>query len=135
MSTFQQQVAGHIAQYKKRMRVVAKESVQDVVADAQTVRARGGRMRVKTGFLRASINAAIGRMPSGQSVNSGQVQSPIQGSGIAAALLRWNPEKDETIFVGWTADYARPREYVDGFLRGAVEKWPQIVNQNAKKVQ
>lgn len=122
--------------YEKRMRAVAKESVQEVVKRAQLPRAKGGRMRVDTGFLRASIAAAIGHMPSGQSENLVKQTFTSDGAdGIAATLIRWNPDKGETIFVGWTANYSVVREHKDGFMRGATEKWDLIVDEQAKRVK
>ena len=137
MADFGQQVAAHAERYKKRMRAVAKESVQQTVAIAQRPRGDSGRMRVVTGFLRASIAGKVGSMPSGESESTLKPPEKVEwnGDAISAAIARWNPDRGETIYVGWTANYARPREAHDGFMRGAVELWPRTVNEVAQKVK
>lgn len=122
----------YTGQYRKRLNFVAKDATQRLVNDAQRTVAKGGRLRIDTGFLRASIAAKIGGMPSGESSNPhGKRYSESEtaaGTPIAAALIRWRPAT-ETIFIGWTANYARYREYRDGFMRGAVERWPEFVRR------
>lgn len=51
--------------YERQMAYVAKDATQSVVNEMQTERNQGGRMPVKFGFLRWSIVAAIGTLPSG----------------------------------------------------------------------
>lgn len=134
MADFGIQVAAYVKKYKKRLRAIAKESVQETIALAQVPTGDGGRMRIDTGFLRASIAANVGSMPIGDSVNTKESVT-YEGTALSAALLEWNPELGETIFVGWTANYARYREYEDGFLRGAVEQWDGIVASVAARVK
>lgn len=134
MAGFGNEVAAYVDRYKKRLRATAKESVQETVDIAQKTRGEGGRLRVDTGFLRASLSAKIGSMPSGESENPGQSVS-YDGSAVAAELIRWNPDKGETFFAGYTAEYARPRESEDGFMRGATERWPDTVDKVAEKVK
>ena len=160
MGKFSDQVEGFTELYKARLRAVAQTSVQDTISIAQKIQIKkgassaavakaastgggGGRMRVDTGFLRASIQAGIGSMPSGptrgKKRSAGQkgliypINSSVSGEPVPVTLLRWN--LNETLFVGWTANYARPREAKDGFLRGAVEKWDQTVFKAVKKVE
>ena len=153
MNDFAAQVAGFAAKYQKRMRATMREAVQATVALAQQpapkagisqaalakmieVEGGAGRMRIDTGFLRASIGAQTGSMPSGESVNP-DPKTPgafqYENAGIVAATTAWQP--GETLYVGWTANYARPREARDGFLRGAVEKWDGTVDRVAAKVR
>lgn len=135
MAGFSQQIKRLNSLYKKRLRVTAKESIQETVSLAQRVRKQGGRMRVKTGFLRASIQAGIGQMPSGPTVNEDGKEYPLDavvaGEPVSATLLKWDPNKGSVLFVGWTANYARHREHKDGFLRGATELWDQTVERAA----
>ena len=128
MTTFAAKVAALSQEYQRRMRFVAKESVQKTISMAQRVEEEGGTMRVDTGFLRASLGADFGQMPTGTSENPYTEKNSVafKGEAVAAAIIRWNPGV-ETLFVGWTANYARPREYRDGFLRLAVQKWDQTV--------
>jgi len=118
----------------KRYRSTARTAVQETVAEANMVRGRGGRMRVDTGFLRASGVAAIDRIPSGQSKNTDNAAFAYNPSDLSVTLLRWNPAT-ETLFYGYVANYAVPREYKDGFLRGAVENWDQHVAKAAKEAE
>jgi len=131
---FSKQVADFAEKYKKRLRATARESVQRTVAIAQQTRGEGGRMRVDTGFLRASIGAAIGQMPSGDSEGDGGLYA-YTGTAISADLLHWRPDQNQTLYVGWTANYARPREYQDGFMRGATELWSTTVEEVAAEVR
>jgi hypothetical protein len=130
---FSRKVDKWVSKAEKRIRAVARTAVQDVVNDANTPRP-AGRMRVDTGFLRASIAAALGRMPSGERQNPGDTAVPYNEGAVSAVLLRWQPGKDD-LYVGWTANYARPREYRDGFLRGATEKWDEYVDSAAKRAR
>ena len=136
MADFGQQVAAHVAKYKRRLRDTARTAVQDTVEMAQRQRP-AGRMRIDTGFLRASIQAGLGQMPSGPTTNEGNQTyaegQQVAGEPVSVTLLRWNMQ--DTLFVGWTANYARAREAQDGFLRGAVELWDQTVDAAAKKVR
>ena len=132
MADFGKQVAILTGKYKKRLRATARMSVQKTVDIAQKPRSKGGRMRIDTGFLRASIAANVGSMPSGESVGDNDVD--FTGIPIAVTLITWEPA-DEKIYVGWTANYARPREFQDGFMRGATELWPQTVDAAVKQVK
>ena len=130
MKDFGDQVADFTKKYKKRMRATARLSVEKTAEMANVPTAKGGRMRVDTGFLRSSIAARVGGMPSGPSSGDG----PTAGTPIAVTLLQWEPDEGK-VYVGWTANYARPREYRDGFMRGAVEKWPQTVDAVVRQVK
>jgi len=127
---FEDQVTGYAKEYRQRINATAKKAVELVVADAQrpgpaigppSSAGDGGRMPVVTNNLRGSISAAIGSMP--------------RGGGVAATLIRWSPIKGETLYVGWTANYARAMEYRYGFMRGAVERWDEFVKKAAKLAQ
>lgn len=119
--TFANQVSQHIAKYERRINAVYRSSVQDVAELANVPRANGGRMPVDTGFLRASIRAAINATPGSSS------------DGVAGALARWQIGDSTT--VGWSANYARFMEYRYGFMRGAAEKWSSIVDKNAAEAK
>jgi len=135
MGKFSQQIDAFAKKYDRRFRAIARTAVQSTISDAQRVHKRGGRMRVDTGFLRASIQAGLGTMPSGPTTNvSGDGFAPgiqVAGAPVSTVLLRWNPTINIPLFVGWTAEYARARESKDGYLRGAVEKWDVAVAKAA----
>jgi hypothetical protein len=109
-----------------RIETVFKESFQRLNDEAQTVEPVGN-MRVDTGFLRNSGMAEIGGLPSGPSINTGAPAPEWNISSMIAVLARM--KIGQTIFFGWTANYAIHRENFDGFVRLAVQNWPQIVAQ------
>jgi hypothetical protein len=130
-SSFSASVGAWVQASQGRMQAVLRQSIQDVIEDAQTPVAKGGRMRVDTGFLRNSGQAGIGQMPRGPSVNTGE--APSSEGDVTLTLARLKP--GDTLYFGWTANYARTREHKDGFLRMAVQKWQQIVNKNAAELR
>lgn len=120
---------------------VRNQSAQDVVEDMQTPMAKGGRMRVDTGFLRASLLGSTSAMPS---INASA--KPVDGNSytydfgqIEAVIL--GADFDDALYFGYTAAYAGFREYgargqpPDAFVRTAAQKWPQIVNKNTARVR
>lgn len=139
MGNFANQVDQFARKYNTRFKLVAQIAVQDTVSMAQRVHKEGGRMRVKTGFLRASIQAAVHSMPSGPTQGEKKTKYPlgtqVAGVPVSVTLLRWDPNTPDVLFVGWTANYARHREAHDGFLRGAVEKWDQTVRKAVMTVR
>lgn len=94
-----------------------------------TAPGKGGRMRVDTGFLRASGQLSFNGMPTGPS------QRPEDAK---ADQFKWVKEPVEakikgaklgvTIYWGWTANYARYREKYDGFMETVLQKWQQTVD-------
>lgn len=132
MQTFQAQVAGFVLKYKERMEAVAKDATQSVIDDAQIPLAKGGRMHVDTGFLRASGQASLNGMPSGPSQNTGTA------SGLEppdATLVIGQLQLGDSLFFAWSANYAKYREAHDGFLGLAVQKWQQYVDAAVAKVK
>lgn len=139
--SFSAQVEAFVGNVLEAVEAVRNESAQDVVEEMVRPRAKGGRMRVDTGFLRNSLLASTSAMPTinqasvpidGQSYNLdlGQIEAIIAGAAL-----------EDTLFFGFTASYAAHREYgangqpPDAFVRTAAQKWPQIVDRNAKKVK
>jgi hypothetical protein len=129
MAEFDKQVAAAIKKYQRRLRAVAKESVQKTVQIASTVEGDGGRMRVKTGFLWHSVAANIGAIPVGESSAPAGTEDnsfTYTGEDVAAALIKWDLK--QSLYVGWLANYAIYREYYDGFVKGATERWQETVS-------
>lgn len=93
-------------------------------------------MRVDTGFLRASGRMSLTGMPTGPATKPDGAKkdqfTPMFSSsliGLAEAKL------GATIFVGWTAKYAKYREVKDAFLETALQNWQQIVDINVAKLR
>jgi hypothetical protein len=111
---------------RARMAAVFKESTDRVIAEAQVPVAEGGRMRVDTGFLRASGQASLNGLPSGPSRPAeGVFRYTHRREDVALVISR--AQLGDTVFFGWTANYARHREVRDGFLRSAAQNWRPIV--------
>lgn len=127
MQSFAASVEGWSERALRNSEAIFKQSAQEVIADAQLPVGRGGRMRVDTGFLRNSHVSGL----NGQFGATGADSYTLT---IATSSL------GDTITGGWTANYAVHREFgargqaPDFFLRGAAQKWPQIVTANANKV-
>ena len=126
--TFSAQVDDWIAKSQALSMAVLQQATQAVINDANTPVANGGRMRVDTGFLRNSLKANIGSMPSGAS-------SPgnWDDSEVVLTLTRLQP--GQVFYAGWLANYARPREHYDGFLRMATQRWQEQVDAAARQLR
>lgn len=138
MGKFTASIDAFVAKNTKVLRAIQNESVERLIRIAQLSDDKGGKMRVDTGFLRHSGQLSLNGMPTGPArkpsdaiANDPRYEwtaSPI------AVMLATAPLGSELHF-GWTADYARYREYKDGFLRTAVQQWPTIVDQVTKELK
>lgn len=114
-----------VAVSEKRMIAIARASIQDVINNAQTAVAKGGRMRVKTGFLRASGQSSLNGMPSGPA--RGEPTGSYDWNASTITVTLGNMQIGNVFHFGWTANYARYRELYDGFLEGSLQNWARIV--------
>lgn len=126
--TFSAQVDDWIAKSERLSMAVLQQATQAVINEANTPVAKGGRMRVDTGFLRNSLKANIGSMPSGTAEPGDWTDSEV-----VLTLTRLQP--GQVFYAGWTANYARPREHYDGFLRMATQKWQEQVDAAARQLK
>lgn len=129
----------------RRMSAVFKEGAQRVIAEAQRSVGEGGRMRVDTGFLRASGQVSLDGMPQirGDARPASDAAPGSYGDGSSEiALSIAGASIGDTIYFGYTASYAAAREYgargqpPDAFVRTAASKWQGIVRdviQEAKR--
>lgn len=116
------------------IRAVVQESLQSLVDEVQTPRAKGGRMPVDTGFLINSGHAALNSMPAGESVQpEGYRNTDYDAAPVLLVINRFQPG-DRFVF-GWTANYARSMEARYAFMRMAAQNWTQIVDRAAKTVE
>ena len=118
--------------YERQMTYVAKDATQSVVMEAQRERNQGGKLPVRTGFLRSSIAAAIGTLPAGPV--KGDPNRRYPAGTIGAELVRWRPG-EAPFYIGWSAIYARRMEYRYGFLRSATQRWDAHVSAAIAKAQ
>jgi hypothetical protein len=126
--TFTAQIKAFANRATEKMEAVVKQSAQEVFSIAQTPKAQGGRMPVDTGFLRNSMIAEL---------NGGRVGGGADAYVMAVA----GADLGDTIFAGWTANYARFMEYGTSRTRGnfymlnAAQQWQAIVARNAELVR
>lgn len=132
MANFEAQVSDIVKRSKIKLDAVIKGSLQDLVNEAQTPVAKGGKMRVDTGFLRASGHMSLTGMPTGPS--RGDDSATYAPSDQNVTLTLAGLEIGNTAYFGWTAAYAAARESKDGFLESALQNWQKIVDANCKKV-
>ena len=146
--SFSAQVNDWVKGSKARMVAVRNEAAQRTIEIMQTPVAKGGNLPVDTGFLRASLKAAIG------TANFQEIEND------ASASLTYNPEDisliisgadiSDTIEAVYTAKYARRMNYgFSGedslgrvynqaprlFVDLAAQQWPQIVDQVAREAE
>ncbi len=130
--SFQADVDKIVVNTEKRMLMVMKQSLLNAINEANTPVAKGGKMRVDTGFLRASGQASLNGVPNGPSMKPKDAVKGQYDDGN-----RKYPEIETTIgqmqfgstlFFGWTANYAIYREARDGFLYSTVQNWQRIVD-------
>jgi hypothetical protein len=118
---------------RKRMRALVLQSTEDLINQAQTPVAKGGKMRVDTGFLRASGQISLTGMPAGST--RGEDGKRYRAKNINATADLAGFTLGETIYFGWTAEYAKYREAYDGFLFSAIQNWQTIVNKVAEDIK
>ena len=131
--TFEAQVQGIVDNTEAKILAIFREGVQRTVDIAQTPTAKGGRMHVDTGFLRASGQGSLNGMPTGPTRN--ESGAPVTTDDASVVLALANMKIGDTFFFGWTANYAKYREYQDGFLRLAAQQWPQTIEAVAAEAR
>lgn len=113
---------------REKLELVVKQSAQDMYSIAQTPVAQGGRMPVDTGFLRNSFVSGLN--------GTTNLTGPDAYVTAIAGM-----ELGDTVFGGWTAEYARYVE--DGamgrpgrfYALGAAQEWQRLVEINAQKAR
>lgn len=153
---FSVQVNDIITMTEKRMNALIRQSTQEVIDLAQTpgpsvastsaaiasqsgkrqgpvaAPGKGGKMPVDTGFLRASGQLSLNGMPTGPT--RGNADGSYQYDANSTELKLAKAKIGDTIFFGWTAEYAQYMEARYGFLASAVQKWPAIVERVAAEI-
>lgn len=126
-----------IAVSEKRMIELMRQSLQDVINEAQLPVGKGGRMRIDTGFLRLSGQASLTGMPTGPSMRDLTAKHAYDNGETPTNITVQLGELKlgATFFFGWTANYARYRELYDGFLEGALQNWARIVAFNTDAIR
>lgn len=135
MGNFVTVIDAFVTKSEKLTLAIRNESTKRLISLAQRSDDKGGRMRVDTGFLRASGTLSLTGMPSGPVrpfadaiANDPRYIGDEYGSSPVVVMLA-NSTLNDSLFFGWTANYAIYREWHDNFLKLAVQQWPNIVNE------
>ncbi len=134
--SFETQIDTIVVNTEQRLLNVMVTAIQAVGEDAQTPVAKGGKMRVDTGFLRASGVASLNAVPRGAVLGRrrlpGETGKPLTDyiyDGEAFLLTLAKMKFGDVFYFGWTAKYAKYREAYDGFLESALQKWQSHVDK------
>ena len=128
--TFTADINKFISSSNDRIEAVFKQSIQEVIQEAQADYNKGGFTPIDTSFLINSGQAAIGRVPIGpdEKPENYTVQQWNAGETVTT-INRWRV--GETLYFGWTANYARAMENRYMFMRKAAQGWQYTVAKNA----
>lgn len=139
--TFSAQVDAWTRKSKARMEAVAKTATQELFIEVLRPVEQGGRMRVDTGFLRASFQASLDA-PVNLSVENPDPENGSFDADIGSISLVINgAEIGQTIFGTFTANYARAREYgargqsPDAFVLTNAQRWPEFVQEAITQIR
>ncbi len=134
--SFTAQVDDWVRASTRRAEAVMKQSAQDVVDEAQKPRAKGGRMRVDTGFLRSSGRSSLHAPITTLRAKPDAGRFTFNEGQVSLTLAKM--ELGDDFYFTYGANYARPREYgargqaPDAFVRSAAAKWQTFVTRNAQ---
>ena len=112
------------------MTATLRESAQDLTEEMLQPRARGGNMPVDTGFLRNSFVGAVNSIPSGPTAGEDRA---FDMRPLIIAINQAN--LGDRLVIGTAAAYAGVMEARYAYLRSAVQNWPQIAENAARKVR
>lgn len=115
-----------VGKVKARHSAIVRFSIEKLAETAQTPRAKGGLLPIDTSFLRNSFGSDIGQMPAGPSKQS--EGNPGEWNAGALVLTLAKVRSGDVVFLGWSAEYARPMEARYGFAKGAASGWQSFVD-------
>jgi hypothetical protein len=132
--TFKGQIDEWILMSEELTGAVVKEASQELAIAANNPVGNGGRMRVDTGFLRNSIVASLNQIPSGPDVKPDNYSKiGWEPTEVATTINRMKP--DDTLYIGWSAEYAAYRENQDFFARTAAQNWSKYVDDAVLRLE
>lgn len=139
VETFHASVKNWTGKTDAAMLAVFQQSAQDVIIKMQTPKAKGGRMPVKFGFLRSSLQVTLNTPYRGFIQRTGE--GPYRWDETQVSLTINDAVIGDTVYAAYAANYAIHREYGtrysagDFFVRSAAQTWPQIVENNVRKLR
>lgn len=141
MATFSQQIGAWASATEQRIDAVHKRSLEKLSMEMTRTKAEGGTVPFQTGNLSRSLTASTSGMPKTST-------QPSSGSNATAVIATLRP--GQAIFLGYTAGYARRRNYGyvgadalgrvyneegDHFVERAIGMWDQLVFQAVQEVR
>lgn len=141
MASFSAQVDSWTRETKGQTVAVFRESAQRVTEVIQTPVAKGGAMRVDTGFLRASLSASIaGDIPALRDNPAPRRAGDPDGPKFAygpgpVSLVIMGAEIGDRITFAYAANYAAYVENRYAMVRLGAQRWPQIVEEVAREAR
>lgn len=119
---------------KMRQEAIFRQTVQTLAHRSNTPIAQGGKLPVDTGFLRASQAGSRIGMPYGPTKGQrNQVYATPFAGPIELIVAQSNI--GDTVWIGWTAEYAIYMEARYGFMRSEAQNWQFIVQQATNEVR
>lgn len=140
MSTFSAQIDAWVKETKERQVAVFRESAQRITEEILLPVAKGGHMRVETGFMRASLSASLdGGLPQFQERPEAAVKASRESGAPSIAfdispvgLVISDADIGDTITFAFAANYARHVENRFAPVRLGAQRWPQVVAEVAQ---
>lgn len=141
MARFSAQVSAAVADSKKLLESVFRESVQDLAqimntpgpSVANPTATGGGHMPIDSGFLAASLVATLDDVPPPSREKPPGDEKYVYVPG-PVNLTAAQAKITDTITLAYTANYARYANHRYRFVDLAVQRWPQIVTANVVKL-
>lgn len=138
--SFSASVNDFVSKVEKNLLSVTRSAIQDVINEAQTAVAKGGKMPVDTGFLRRSGMSHLNSLPFGPSQKAtqtpGAYSSPEEyTSDPNVAVDLANLTLNDIFYFGWTAEYALMLETRYAFLDSALQNWQSNVKRRAEELE
>lgn len=124
---FSTQIDSIVINTEARLMAVMRKSIDSVVEEAQKPTAKGGKMRVVTGFLRHTGIANLNAAPIGP--KKGDPKGVYTWTGEALEIVLAKMKFGDLFYFGWSAHYAKYREAHDGFLESALQNWQTHVDK------
>ncbi|MFA5567955.1 MAG: hypothetical protein WC972_04830 [Trueperaceae bacterium] len=136
---FAARVGAFASKTKERMTAVRNAAVERTIEEMQTPVAKGGRLPVDTGFLRASLQVTTGAPIPAVQPNPGAGAFSYSGQQVVTVLS--GAPLDAVIYAAYGAAYsvhvnygargAAPRRFVDL----AAQNWPRNVEDAVKELE
>lgn len=143
MGKFQKQVAKFAVMAEEQMLAVVRQAIQDMTTQMQIPVKKGGRMPVKTGFLRWSRAAALNYIPEGPTKGRARMDTDPKEGPLPeyAELVDFLPnilakmKIGDTFYWGWTAEYAYVQEIKYGFMESETAKWQKYIDDSVRRLK